>query len=142
MSTFIQTLIDDAKKLVGDPESGHYPSARPADGDIDALLAYKPTSLADAVVHLQQLHDALGAVPASDTQTIGKILVAIGGVIEGFFPNWSAEGAFLVTIGTALISGGGTGTEGPIRLGNIGVTISWGPWGQQPAAGAPVSSTA
>jgi hypothetical protein len=132
VSQFLTSLADDLKKLVGDAPSGQQPANRPADdSSIEALLNYKPTSVADAVVHLQQLHAALGTVNPDDTATIGKILVAIGGVIEGFFPNWGEEGLFFIDLGEALEQGGGSGKEGPLRLGNTGFVIAWAPWGSK-----------
>lgn len=59
-------------------------------------------------------------------KNIGKIFVSIGGIIEGFFPQYEAEGAALVTIGTALENG--QGKVGPVRIGNEGITVEVGPW--------------
>jgi hypothetical protein len=59
-------------------------------------------------------------------QNIGKIFVAIGGLISAFFPQWAAEGAALVTIGEGLLAG--TGTVGPVRIGSEGITVTVAPW--------------
>ena len=109
----VQSLIADAKGTIARLEAAVGSSVS------------QPSEI-EALAKLHTLSTQLSS--ANGTQETGKILVAIGGVIEGFFPNWAAEGAFIVAIGTGLLAGGGTGSAGPIRLGNTGYTISWAPW--------------
>lgn len=112
--------IEDATGLVHAVET-HAPLPSTAD-----LLAYKPTSQQDALDHLGKLQTALQQ--ATTSEEVGKILVAIGGIIDGFFPQYQQEAQFLITLGEALESGKDKGTVGPVRLGNIGITVSWAPW--------------
>lgn len=64
---------------------------------------------------------------------IGKVLVAVGGFIQALFgsnPTWSEVGAFLEAVGEGIIAG--QGSVGPIRIGNLGLTVSIAPWSGTP----------
>lgn len=124
LSLIVKGLVHVIGSAIGLAPSVGQPA--PQATDVPALLAYKPTSQADAFNHLEKLHAALGTVDPADTQTIGKIFVAIGGLVEGFFPEYEQEGVFLIDVGNAIIQG--KGNVGPIRVGNLGLTVTVAPW--------------
>lgn len=112
----LSSLVADAKDVIGKIE-----------GEV-SRTAGQPDTLVQAVARLETLHAQLGTVNPDDLESIGKIFVEVGTIVQSFFPQWSEEGAFLVAIGTALEAGGKTGSVGPVRMGNTGYTVNWAPW--------------
>ena len=101
LSLFVKGLLH----TVGQ-DLGLVRTAQPQPGiDLEALLAYKPTSQQDAFDHLHKLNDALGQVAPNDEKSIGRIFIEIGTIVETFFTNFQQEGAFLIAVGTALENG-------------------------------------
>lgn len=86
------------------------------------------TAPAPIVSALDNMATHLAAIVPADEKTIGQIFVAVGGIVEAFFPQYDQEGAFLVAVGNALIAG--KGTIGPLRLGDLAITLSVEPWKQ------------
>jgi len=58
--------------------------------------------------------------------SIGKILIAAGGLLNFFGGTYAEAGNFLIQVGTDILAGGGP--FGPIRLGNEQISGTVGPW--------------
>jgi hypothetical protein len=57
---------------------------------------------------------------------IGKILIAAGTILGFFGGSYAEASAFLIQLGTDVLSGGGP--FGPIRLGNESIQGTVSPW--------------